>query len=612
MKKRKLFSIVLSLCMVLALMPQMVFAEGESTTYDLWQVDGKIYYAATGTRTDFSTTKDGVELPKGEDSTSYQLPNSGAYILQTDITMTELKKSIQIKTSGITLDLNGKVMTKGASGTTVVNIRAENVTIQDKTGGGKVDGEISIYDKNSTLTLKSGTIKTITCDSGTLYADGGTVSQANTKSDGGTITQNTGTAGTTFTGNVSNGGSQYGNISGGIFYGEVLNGGSGLPCTISNGIFYGKVINGSGGRITGGEFHGKVSNSSDINVDISGGVFYGEVSNDYNSNISGGVFYGKVINNKENNYTATISGGVFYGGIEDKGGTITNPYHTVSFDLNDASGTAPVTQYFVNTNTAQALEPAAPTKEGYDFTGWYMDKELTKLYDFGSNVAGDLNLYAGFKPHALTVPFTTTVEVSGNASPGAKTFNLEVVDSQGNELSCDNVKITAESVTTNGAGSYDGKIAFTGKDYEILRMFADKEFVFVKQTEGDYPNWKVDDTVWCLSHSSAAELSEDEAEPSPIVISKATIEESENGIFYNINEDEGTFDNVSFTNKYNKQGENPAASEDTTGGDSDDNADKNAKTGDNVNLTLWITLMLFSVAGITGTAVYTRRKRTNE
>ena len=273
MKKRRLLSILLTLCMVLALMPQMAFAEGESTTYDLWQVDGKIYYAATGTRTDFSTTENGVELPQGEYSTTYQLPNSGAYILQTNITLTEEKRTIYIMTSNITLDLNGKTLT-GINADNVT-ITTENVTIQDSANGGKVNGEISINGKNSTLTLKSGTIKTITCDSGTLYADGGTVSQANTKSDGGTITQNTGTAGTTFTGNVSNGGSQYGNISGGIFYGEVLNGGSGLPCTISNGIFYGKVINGSGGRITGGEFHGKVSNSSDINVDISGGVFYG-------------------------------------------------------------------------------------------------------------------------------------------------------------------------------------------------------------------------------------------------------------------------------------------------------------------------------------------------
>ena len=52
--------------------------------------------------------------------------------------------------------------------------------------------------------------------------------------------------------------------------------------------------------------------------------------------------------------------------------------------------------------------------------------------------------------------------------------------------------------------------------------------------------------------------------------------------------------------------------EGTTGGASDDNADKNAKTGDDTNLALWLALMILAGAGITGTAVYTRRKRTNE
>lgn len=46
--------------------------------------------------------------------------------------------------------------------------------------------------------------------------------------------------------------------------------------------------------------------------------------------------------------------------------------------------------------------------------------------------------------------------------------------------------------------------------------------------------------------------------------------------------------------------------------DSKADADKNAKTGDDTNLALWLALMLLSGAGITGTVVYTRRKRTNE
>ena len=46
--------------------------------------------------------------------------------------------------------------------------------------------------------------------------------------------------------------------------------------------------------------------------------------------------------------------------------------------------------------------------------------------------------------------------------------------------------------------------------------------------------------------------------------------------------------------------------------DSKADAEDSAQTGDDTNLALWITLMLLSVAGITGVTAYNRRKRTNE
>lgn len=33
-------------------------------------------------------------------------------------------------------------------------------------------------------------------------------------------------------------------------------------------------------------------------------------------------------------------------------------------------------------------EPTAPTKEGFDFVGWYTDKELKTKYDFSAKVFG--------------------------------------------------------------------------------------------------------------------------------------------------------------------------------------------------------------------------------
>lgn len=39
-------------------------------------------------------------------------------------------------------------------------------------------------------------------------------------------------------------------------------------------------------------------------------------------------------------------------------------------------------------------EPVAPTKEGFDFAGWYTDKELTQKYDFSQEVTKSFTLYA--------------------------------------------------------------------------------------------------------------------------------------------------------------------------------------------------------------------------
>jgi len=43
--------------------------------------------------------------------------------------------------------------------------------------------------------------------------------------------------------------------------------------------------------------------------------------------------------------------------------------------------------------------PIDPTRDGYTFTGWYLDKEGTTKYNFSDEVIKDLDLYAGwYKP----------------------------------------------------------------------------------------------------------------------------------------------------------------------------------------------------------------------
>ena len=401
-------------------------------------------------------------------------------------------------------------------------------------------------------------------------------------------------------------------ISGGTFNGQVENEG-----TINGGIFNG-TVNNPLGTITNGIFNGEVTNL--MNGTISGGTFKDQVTNRGGGRISGGTFNGAV-NNIDGviiggtfNQTvycdsiAMIEGGVFYSGISGDG-DINSSCCSVTFKNEGSDYAVEVVK-----NGSKAAVPDEPTKDGYKFTGWYTDKALNNLYNFDMPVNDELILYAGWKEEkiTLTVPFTTTVEVSGNASPGETTFNLEVVNSQGNELQPNNynVKITA-SVETDGAGDYNGNLTFTGTASAILRMFNNERdeygYIYVKQAGVNDSNWDVDEAAWGLFHRSVVDLSDEEVEPSPIYIFPAV----KDGTSYSVEYGENGVDKMTFVNKYARSAVDPSDSEGTTNGDSDSNADKNAKTGDDTNLALWLALMLLSGAGITGTAVYTRRKRTN-
>lgn len=41
-------------------------------------------------------------------------------------------------------------------------------------------------------------------------------------------------------------------------------------------------------------------------------------------------------------------------------------------------------------------EPTTPTKDGFDFVGWYTDKELKTKYDFSAKVTKSMTLYAAW------------------------------------------------------------------------------------------------------------------------------------------------------------------------------------------------------------------------
>ena len=161
------------------------------------------------------------------------------------------------------------------------------------------------------------------------------------------------------------------------------------------------------------------------NVIANGGSIYGTVRLYSNCNIQNTsssdctAFYDEVI------YTGTISGGIYYGGMrqDSSPGRVTGTHHTVSFNLNGADGSVP-TQWFVNIDTAPALKPADPTKEGDTFAGWFTDEALTTPYDFTSPVTENITLYAGFKPATYTVTYDGG-EGEGGIASGTKTHGVD-------------------------------------------------------------------------------------------------------------------------------------------------------------------------------------------
>ena len=75
----------------------------------------------------------------------------------------------------------------------------------------------------------------------------------------------------------------------------------------------------------------------------------------------------------------------------------------MTFDAKGGSYTEPE---FVSVG-GTSVEPAAPTRAGYRFAGWFADEECSKAYKFGSSPSGDTTLYA--KWEAATAKYSVAV-----------------------------------------------------------------------------------------------------------------------------------------------------------------------------------------------------------
>ena len=173
---------------------------------------------------------------------------------------------------------------------------------------------------------------------------------------------------TVFTGDVS----CEGDIRGGIFHGSVT-------VTDSNGNM-GTAWEKFCGNLSGGTFYGPVTTE----CHVSGGTFYRGLTMNKNAKLSGQpIDTGDVINDTTNTPEPNVTPATVTYAYGALGGT----YATQIVQAGE-----------------KAIEPDVPSRQGYQFTDWYLDD--TK-YDFNTAVTKDMTLTAKWTANSYTIAFDT-------------------------------------------------------------------------------------------------------------------------------------------------------------------------------------------------------------
>ena len=173
---------------------------------------------------------------------------------------------------------------------------------------------------------------------------------------------------TVFTGDVS----CEGDIRGGIFHGSVT-------VTDSNGNM-GPAWEKFCGNLSGGTFYGPVTTE----CHVSGGTYYRGLTMNKNAKLSGQpIDTGDVINDTTNTPEPNVTPATVTYAYGALGGT----YATQIVQAGE-----------------KAIEPDVPSRQGYQFTGWYLDD--TK-YDFNTAVTKDMTLTARWTVNQYTITFDT-------------------------------------------------------------------------------------------------------------------------------------------------------------------------------------------------------------
>lgn len=134
----------------------------------------------------------------------------------------------------------------------------------------------------------------------------------------------------------------------------------------------------------------------------------------------------------------------------------------------------------------------------YALTFWYDIEHNSlelRLHQLGNDVyyskAEFTNTYSST---SYELPFTKTVKQGGNTAPGKEKFALEIFDVGVSSMEAHAKDLYTATVTTNGAGTYDGKLLISGPADQVEALLCEGFYVREKDRGADH--WTYDDAVW--------------------------------------------------------------------------------------------------------------------
>ena len=664
--KKRLFSIVLSLCMVLALMPQMTFAD---------TVTGITYLDASGAQ---QTCDNATAVT--EDDTTWGTDNETTwYVAQGDVTI-ESRVTVTgdvhlILADGCNLTVNGGIY--------VSSWTASKLTIYGQENG---TGELYAYASSGSDYAGIGGNKEPYGTSGEITINGGNITAVGDGIGAGIgggdmggfecITINGGTV--TATGGNNGGSSGIGTFEGGSTSGTItISGGTVMATGTNHGIdasFMGTISTGNDGHAVifasytnsmGSYFRYSSSQNRDswrgVIFEGNSGQIYGdditpsesfEIPSDKTLTIDSGksltipagktlTVTGKLTNNGKFYVDGTLNGTV-------------NGNGDVYYNLAPTDCTVSSTgiekhneKTYAKEESEITLTPDTP-QVGYLFDSWEVSPESVQINNNNSFTMPNEALTVTAK--WIECPHDGDKETR-NAKEATCTeagYSGDVYCLVCNEMITKGHDINMASHKLNYIPKTDATVTETGNDEYWQCTVCDKYFSDAEGTNEitDLEGWKAGDgkidklppeiiegkgqsitegEKKALSFTSNAAYSDFiRVELDGSELSEENYEKAEGSIIITLDADyvatlpagEHTIGIVSesgtATTTFTVAEKAAPGTSDDSDRDSKADADKNAKTGDDANLALWLALMLLSGAGITGVTAYTRRKRTNE